>query len=125
MRAPRVNDQRVDEDGARQRFASRILPPYMRRSPQVAQVLQVLPLLYLRGLSTRDFREALPVLPGEDAAGLSATNIARLTGTWDTEYQKYQTFRRRDLSESDFVYVWVDEIRFNIRLEETTGFARW
>ena len=63
VRAPRVNDQRVDEDGARQRFASRILPPYMRRSPQVAEVL---PLLYLRGLSTGDFREALPVLLGEE-----------------------------------------------------------
>ena len=112
VRAPRVNDQRVDDDGARQRFASRVLPPYMRRSPQVAEVL---PLLYLRGLSTGDFREALPVLLGEDAAGLSATNIARLTGTWDTEYQ---AFRRRDLSENDFVYVWVDGIHFNIRLED-------
>ncbi len=110
--APRVNDQRVDDDGARQRFTSRILPPYMRRSPQVAEVL---PLLYLRGLSTGDFREALPVLLGEDAAGLSATNIARLTGTWDTEYQ---AFRRRDLSGCDFVYVWVDGIHFNIRLED-------
>ena len=110
--APRVNDQRVDDDGARRRFTSRILPPYMRRSPQVAEVL---PLLYLRGLSTGDFREALPVLLGEDAAGLSATNIARLTGTWDTEYQ---AFRRRDLSGCDFVYVWVDGIHFNIRLED-------
>ena len=75
VRAPRVNDQRVDDDGKRQRFTSRILPPYMRRSPQVAEVL---PLLYLRGLSTGDFREALSVLLGEDAAGLSATNIAAL-----------------------------------------------
>lgn len=112
VRAPRVNDRRVDEEGERQRFTSRILPPYMRRSPQVAEVL---PLLYLRGLSTGDFREALPVLLGEDAAGLSPTNIARLTAAWDTDYQ---TFRRRDLSECDFVYVWVDGIHFNIRLEE-------
>ena len=59
VRAPRVNDKRVDGDGARERFTSRILPPYMRRSPQVAEVL---PLLYLRGLSTGDFREALPAL---------------------------------------------------------------
>ena len=84
----------------------------MRRSPQVAEVL---PLLYLRGLSTGDFREALPVLLGEDAAGLSATNITRLTAAWDEEYQ---AFRRRDLSECDFIYVWVDGIHFNIRLEE-------
>ena len=112
VRAPRVNDRRVDEEGERARFTSRILPPYMRRSPQVAEVL---PLLYLRGLSTGDFREALPVLLGEDAAGLSPTNIARLTAAWDTEYQ---AFRRRSLSECDFVYVWVDGIHFNIRLEE-------
>ena len=72
VRAPRVNDQRVDDDGERQRFTSRILPPYMRRSPQVAEVR---PLLYLRGLSTGDFREALPVLLGKDAAGLSPTNM--------------------------------------------------
>ena len=112
VRAPRVNDRRVDEEGERERFTSRILPPYMRRSPQVAEVL---PLLYLRGLSTGDFREALPVLLGEDAAGLSPTNIARLTAAWDADYQ---TFRRRNLSECDFVYVWVDGIHFNIRLEE-------
>ena len=69
VQAPRINDKRVEADGQRQRFTSRILPPYMRRSPKVAEVL---PILYLRGLSTGDFREALPVLLGEDAAGLSA-----------------------------------------------------
>ena len=112
VRAPRVNDRRVDDDGERQRFTSRILPPYMRRSPRVAEVL---PVLYLRGLSTSDFREALPVLLGKEAAGLSATNIARLTATWEREYE---AFRRRDLTECDFVYVWVDGIHFNIRLED-------
>ena len=66
VRAPRVNDRQVDEDGERRRFTSRILPPYMHRSPNVAEVL---PILYLRGLSTADFREALPVLLGEEAAG--------------------------------------------------------
>lgn len=112
VRAPRVNDKRVDADGSRERFTSRILPPYMRRSPQVSEVL---PLLYLRGLSTGDFREALPALLGEDAAGLSPTTISRLTAVWDEEYQ---AFRRHDLSGSDYVYVWVDGIHFNIRLEE-------
>ena len=112
VRAPRVNDRRVDDDGERQRFTSRILPPYMRRSPQVAEVL---PLLYLRGLSTGDFREALPALLGKDAAGLSPTNITRLTAAWDEDYQ---VFRRRDLSACDYIYVWVDGIHFNIRLEE-------
>jgi putative transposase len=66
VQAPRVDDRRVDEAGERRRFRSRILPPYMRRSPKVAEVL---PLLYLRGLSTGDFREALPVWLGEEAAG--------------------------------------------------------
>jgi transposase-like protein len=73
VNAPRVNDRRVDANGHRRKFTSRILPPYMRRSPKVAEVL---PVLYLRGLSTGDFREALVALLGEDAAGLSATNRA-------------------------------------------------
>jgi transposase-like protein len=112
VRAPRVNDRRVDEDGGRKRFTSRILPPYMRRSPKVAEVL---PVLYLRGLSTGDFRQALPILLGEEAAGLSATNIARLTGVWEQEYKE---FRRRSLADRDYVYVWADGIHFNVRLED-------
>ena len=110
--APRVNDKRVAADGQRQRFTSRILPPYMRRSPKVAEVR---PILYLRGLSTGDYREALPVLLGDDAAGLSATNIARLTAVWEEDDR---WFRQRDLADRDYVYVWVDGIHFNIRLEE-------
>ena len=112
VRAPRVNDKRVDATGQRERFTSRILPPSMRRSPQVAEVL---PILYLRGLSTGDFREALPVLLGDDAAGLSATNIARLPAVWEDEYRQ---FRQRDLADRDYVYVWVDGLHFNIRLED-------
>ncbi|HEX9639696.1 MAG TPA: IS256 family transposase [Candidatus Krumholzibacteria bacterium] len=112
VEAPRVNDKRVDDGGERHRFSSKILPPYMRRSPKVAEVL---PILYLRGLSTGDFREALPVLLGEDASGLSATNISRLTDEWQQEYQQ---FRHRDLSDRDYLYVWVDGIHFNVRLEE-------
>ena len=122
VRAPRVNDKRVEAGGQRQRFTSRILPPYMRRSPKVAEVL---PILYLRGLSPGDFREALPVLLGEDAAGLSATNIARLTAAWAEDYRR---FRQRDLADRDYVYVWVDGIHFNIRLEDDRldwGAARW
>ena len=112
LRTPRVNDRRRDEQGQRQRFTSRILPPYMRRSPKVAEVL---PILYLRGLSTGDFRPALEGLLGEDAGGLSPTNIARLTACWEKEYT---AFRRRDLTGREYVYVWVDGVHFNIRLEE-------
>ena len=112
VRAPRVNDRRVDEQGERRRFTSEILPPYMRRSPKVSEVL---PILYLRGLSTGDFRPALEGLLGKEASGLSATNISRLTAEWDEEYQ---AFRKSSLSEKDYVYVWVDGIHFNVRLEE-------
>jgi putative transposase len=112
VRAPRVNDRRVGEEGERRRFTSRILPPYMRRSPKVAEVL---PVLYLRGLSTGDFRPALEGLLGEEASGLSATNIARLTGVWEEEYR---AFRKRSLKESDYLYVWADGVHFNVRLED-------
>jgi putative transposase len=112
VRAPRVNDRRVDDDGERQRFTSEILPSYMRRAPKVTEVL---PILYLRGLSTGDFKAALPVLLGEEATGLSPTTITRLTATWEAEYQVWRT---RSLAESDFVYVWVDGVHFRVRLEE-------
>lgn len=112
VQAPRVNDRRVAEDGTRQRFTSEILPPYMRRAPKVTEVL---PILYLRGLSTGDFQAALPTLLGEKAAGLSPTTITRLTAAWDAEYQAY---RRRDLQGADYVYVWVDGVHFRVRLEE-------
>jgi transposase-like protein len=105
VRAPRVHDRREGE-----KFTSRILPPYMRRSPKVAEVL---PILYLRGLSTGDFREALPVLLGEEAAGLSPANISRLLGVWEEEYE---SFRSRDLSRVDYVYVWADGVHVNVRL---------
>lgn len=111
VEAPRVNDKRV-VDGERQRFTSKILPPYMRRSPKVDEVL---PILYLRGLSTGDFREAIPALLGEDAAGLSATTITRLTNQWESEHEEFQ---KRDLSDREYVYVWVDGIHVNVRLED-------
>jgi len=83
----------------------------MRKSPKVAEVI---PVLYLRGLSTGDFREALPILLGDDASGLSPTAITRLTAAWEGEYRE---FRRRDLRDREYAYVWVDGIHFNIRLE--------
>src|SRR5690606_7075644 len=107
VKAPRVNDRRPGE-----RFTSKILPPYMRRSPKVAEML---PVLYLRGLSTGDFQEALKGLLGEDAAGLSPANITRLLGVWEAEHE---AFRTRDLSDVDYVYVWVDGIHVNVRLGE-------
>ena len=113
--APRVNDRRSGPDGERQRFTSTILPPYMRRSPKVAEAL---PVLYLRGLSTGDFREGLAALLGENAAGLSATNIARMTNVWEEEWQ---AFKKRSLAERDYVYVWADGIHVKVRLGEDDG----
>ena len=107
--ALRINDKRVIE-GERAKFTSHILPPYMRWSPKVAEVL---PILYLRGLSTNDFRPALEALLGEKASSLSATAITRLTAQWETEYKFWKD---RDLSDRD--YVWADGIHLSIRLEE-------
>jgi transposase-like protein len=112
VRAPRVDDRRVGADGDRHRFTSQILPSYMRKAPKVTEVL---PILYLRGLSTGDFQAALPILLGADATGLSPTTITRLTAGWETEYHGW---RRRDLHDVDYVYVWVDGVHFRVRLEE-------
>jgi transposase-like protein len=111
VRAPRVDDRR-SEDGTRHRFHSQILPPYMRRSRKVAEVL---PILYLRGLSTGDFKEGLAALLGDDASGLSPTAITRLTAAWQDDYEAFQ---KRDLSDRDYVYVWADGVHFRVRLEE-------
>ncbi len=112
VQAPRVDDRRVDDAGERRRFRSRILPPSMRRAPKGAEVW---PILSLRGLSTGDVREALPVLLGEDAAGLSPTTITRLTAAWEMEDRAFQ---QRDLRACDDVSIWVDGVHFNIRLED-------
>ena len=109
VRAPRVNDKRVDEDGERRRFKSVILPPYVRRSPKVTEVL---PLLYLHGLSSGDFVPALREFFGTEA-GLSAASITRLCKEWQEERRR---FMERDLSEKDYVYVWVDGIHTGVRL---------
>jgi putative transposase len=110
--APRVNDKRVDADTAeRQRFSSAILPAWSRKSPQMTEVL---PLLYLHGLSTSDFGPALEQFLGT-AAGLSATTITRLTSQWQDEAK---TFGQRDLSGTDYVYLWVDGIHLKVRLEQ-------
>lgn len=108
--APRVNDKRVDETtGERKRFRSTILPPYMRRSPKVSEVL---PLLYLHGLSSGDFAPALREFFGSEA-GLSPANVVRLTEQWQQERKE---FMEQDLSEKDYVYVWVDGIHTRVRL---------
>jgi transposase-like protein len=110
--APRVNDRRIDLDtGERQRFSSAILPPWARKTPKITEVL---PLLYLHGLSSGDFVPALGQFLGS-AKGLSAPVITKLTEQWKAEQR---TFADRDLSDVDYVYLWADGIHLNIRLEE-------
>jgi transposase-like protein len=112
VRMPRVNDKRVDpETGERQRFASAILPPWARKTPKITEVL---PLLYLHGLSSGDFVPALGQFLGSNK-GLSSSVVTKLTEQWQAEQR---TFSQRDLSEVDFVYLWADGIHVNIRLEE-------
>ena len=109
---PRINDKRVDEDGNRLRFTSKILPPYLRRAKTIEELI---PWLYLKGISTGDFSEALGALLGKDAPGLSASTIVRLKQVWEGEFKEWS---KRDLSDKRYVYIWADGIHFNIRLEE-------
>jgi transposase-like protein len=110
--APRVDDRRVDPtSGERVRFRSVILPPWCRKSPKVAEVL---PLLYLHGMSSGDFVPALEGFFGA-AAGLSASVITRLTVQWQAERE---AFMARSLADRDYIYVWADGVHFNVRLAE-------
>ena len=107
VKQPRVHDRRENH-----RFTSRILPPFMRRVPSVEALI---PCLYLKGVSTGDFSEALEAILGPEAPGLSAANIVRLKEVWDSEYKLW---RKRDLDEKHYVYIWADGIHFNVRLDD-------
>ncbi|WP_399895403.1 IS256 family transposase [Streptomyces sp. BBFR51] len=112
VKAPRINDKRIDEaTGERKRFSSTILPPWCRKSPKISEVL---PLLYLHGLSSGDFVPALEQVLGS-SAGLSPATVTRLTTRWQADHK---TFSERDLSATDYVYVWATGIHLRIRLEE-------
>jgi putative transposase len=106
VRQPRVRHR----DGGQ--FSSAILPKYMRRTPSVDALI---PALYLKGISTGDFSEALAAILGEQASGLSATNIVRLKAGWEDDYK---VWCQRDLSQKRYVYWWADGIYFNVRLDE-------
>lgn len=105
VRQPRVQDRRVD-----QQFTSAILPPYLRRTPSIDALI---PALYLKGVSTSQFPEALSAILGEGVSGLSSANIVRLKAIWEEEYLRWQ---KRDLRTKHYVYIWVDGIYFNVRL---------
>jgi len=109
VQQPRVHDRRPAE--AREKFTSAILPPYLRKTKSIEELI---PWLYLKGVSTGDFSEALAALLGPDAKGLSATTVTRLKGLWEQEYQEWN---KRSLAGKQYVYVWADGVYFNIRLE--------
>lgn len=107
VQQPRVRDKRSDHG-----FTSNILPPYMRKSPKLEALI---PALYLKGISTGQFAEALEAILGPNAAGLSATTVTRLLKQWQKDYADWHG---RDLSDREYVYWWADGIHFNVRLEE-------
>jgi transposase-like protein len=110
IRQPRVHDRRPE--GEKEKFTSKILPPYLRKTKSIEDLI---PWLYLKGISTGDFPQALASLLGPDAAGLSATTVTRLKAHWEAEYGQWS---KRSLEGKQYVYVWADGIHFNIRLEE-------
>jgi putative transposase len=109
IRQPRVDDRALSQE---QRFNSQILPRYLRRVPSVDNLI---PILYLKGVSSGDMSEALASILGPGAAGLSATNVVRLKAQWE---QDYEAWKRRDFELKRYVYFWVDGIHFNVRLDE-------
>ena len=112
VQQPRARDRRTVDTEDKIRFSSSILPPYLRGSKSIDELI---PWLYLRGISSGNFTEALQALAGPDAKALSANVVTRLTETWK---QEYEIWNRRDLSNCRYVYLWADGIHFNIRLEE-------
>ena len=110
VQQPRVHDRRSERE--RERFTSKILPPYLRKTKSIEELI---PWLYLKGVSTSGFSEALAALLGPDATGLSASTVTRLKSCWEDEYHEWS---QRSLAERQYVYVWADGIHFNIRLEE-------
>ena len=112
IKQPRVDDRKIRDDVDVERFSSNILPRYMRRVPSIDNLI---PVLYLKGVSTGDFSDALSAILGEGVRGLSATNIVRLKQGWEEEYKGWN---QRDLSEKEYVYLWADGIYVNVRLDD-------
>jgi putative transposase len=110
VKQPRIQDRRPADQ--REKFSSAILPPYLRKTKSIEELI---PWLYLKGVSTGDFSEALAAILGPDAPGLSATTVTRLKAVWQ---QEYDAWSKRSLAAKHYVYVWADGVHFNIRLEE-------
>jgi putative transposase len=110
VRQPRVLDRRSGDEA--EPFSSKVLPPYLRKTKSLEELV---PWLYLKGVSTGDFSDALVALVGPDAAGFSATTVTRLKEVWQAEFGEWNL---RSLEDKQYVYLWADGVHFNIRLEE-------
>jgi len=115
IQQPRVDDRKLRNNAGGEGFSSAILPKYIRRSPSLDNLL---PMLYLKGISARDFPTALAAILGEKAPNLSSATLIRLKNQWMREYDAWC---KRSLAEKQFVYIWVDGIYFNIRLQDATS----
>jgi len=111
IQTPRVDDRVLEKNG-KPRFKSSLVPPYLRRTKNIEELV---PVLYLKGISTGDFTEALEKILGKDVVGFSAENIVRMKQIWESDYKQWSG---RDLSQSRYVYWWVDGIYFNVRLDD-------
>ncbi len=112
VQVPRARDRQPEHESGPIRFKSSLLPPYLRKTRSLEELV---PWLYLKGVSTGDFSEALAALVGRDAPGLSASTISRLKSLWEEELEEWQ---KRDLSHKRYVYIWADGIYCNVRMEE-------
>ena len=112
VKVPRARDRQTDQESGPIRFKSFLLPPYLRKTKSMEELI---PWLYLKGISTSDFTEALAALVGKDAPGLSVSTISRLKSIWQEDLQQWQ---KRDLSHKRYVYIWADGIYCNVRMEQ-------
>ncbi|MBW2349639.1 MAG: transposase, partial [Deltaproteobacteria bacterium] len=112
VKVPRARDRQPDHESGPIRFNSSLLPPYLRKTKSMEELI---PWLYLKGISTGDFSDALAALVGKDAPGLSASTISRLKTIWQEDLEQWQ---KRDLSHKRYVYIWADGIYCNVRMEE-------
>ena len=112
VKVPRARDRQPDNESGLIRFRSSLLPPYLKKTKSMEELI---PWLYLKGVSTNDFSDALSALVGKDSPGLSSSTISRLKSIWQEDLDKW---KKRDLSLKRYVYIWADGIYCNVRMEE-------
>ena len=112
VKVPRARNMQPDQEPGPIRFTSSLLPPYLRKTKSMEELI---PWLYLKGISSNDFTEALAALVGKDSPGLSSSTVSRLKSIWQEDLEQWQ---KRDLSHNRYVYIWTDGIYCNVRMEE-------